>query len=660
YQSIPHLMYPPVTDMHKAEAILGWAVEKMEERYQLLSRLKVRNIRGYNALGEAEIRSRLGRVSPEELEKYPPHMPYFVLVADEMADLMMTAPKEVESHIIRLAQKSRAVGIHLVLATQKPTVNIITGLIKSNMPARICFKVFSLTDSRVILDQSGGEKLLGQGDMLYMGPSSGTLQRGQGTFLSDDEINRVIETIAVDEPDYVQELEHLQSGDEKNSGMPADRDERYFESVDFVVREGKASTSLLQRTLGLGYGRAARIIDHMFEDGIVGPSSPTRGREVLISPLQWDRMKQSWIGGGPMNGNDGGMMEHDDESFPDARETNIRGMIGAVSPFTPPAPPERLRRTPSLLPGRNEPDLRANRGSAPIGRTSSDQNPFVAPSLPVPQRPRERRPNRIVLGERTPDPFFDLNPPGTDSSARNGGCTSVPPSARPGARPVLRPDSPDGDYSAGNGGRTSVPSPATRSDTRSTLRSDAPDDAYSSVRTEGRTNVPPVTRSGTRTSASVPAESTGLPPEDDFQWYESVAGRLNSTGYPGTTPQNLTTVTSSGTRNPSAVRPPDEEFPEDDEFSDDGTDIGSEYDEEYTDGEYDDNSDGSEPDREDNDGRKPEHVDGEERELWEELETMWDPPEFPTGTSRSPSSSDGNRNRDDTGDGERAPERRRS
>ncbi|MDZ7620036.1 MAG: DNA translocase FtsK, partial [Patescibacteria group bacterium] len=217
YKQLPHLMHPVVTDMRKAEAILAWAVDKMEERYQLLARAGVRHIASYNQLGEEEL---MDRIQPEEEERasIPLHLPYVVIVADEMADLMMTAAKEVEAHIIRLAQKSRAVGIHLVLATQKPTVDVITGLIKSNLPARIAFQVASRTDSRVVLDEMGADKLLGNGDMLFLWPGTSTLIRGQGTYLSDDEITKVISAVATTEPQYVKELVQLKPGqpDEPN------------------------------------------------------------------------------------------------------------------------------------------------------------------------------------------------------------------------------------------------------------------------------------------------------------------------------------------------------------------------------------------------------------------------------------------------------------
>ena len=297
YARLPHLMHPVVTDMKKAEAILAWAVDKMEERYALLARAGVRHLVNYNQLGREELLERLKPDSAEEADAIPDHLPFIVIVADEMADLMMTAGKEVEQHIIRLAQKSRAVGIHLILATQKPTVDVITGLIKSNLPARIAFQVASRTDSRVVLDEMGADKLLGNGDMLFLWPGTSTLLRGQGTYLSDDEINRVVDHCSTGEQNFVNELVNLQiktEGDEDGGGKPTafkKRDELYEAAVDVVVREGRGSVSLLQRTLGIGYGRGARLIDFMAEDGIVGQYNGSQAREVIISVAQWEAMQ---------------------------------------------------------------------------------------------------------------------------------------------------------------------------------------------------------------------------------------------------------------------------------------------------------------------------------------------------------------------------------
>jgi S-DNA-T family DNA segregation ATPase FtsK/SpoIIIE len=293
YKNLPHLMHPVVTDMRKAEAIFGWAVEKMEERYALLARAGVRHISVYNQLGEEELMDRMRPESDEERAAIPRHLPYIVIVADEIADLMMTAAKEVEQHIIRLAQKSRAVGIHLVLATQKPTVDVITGLIKSNLPARICFQVASRTDSRVVLDEMGSEKLLGNGDMLFLLPGTSTMLRGQGTYLSDDEINRVLDCVGTNEPQFVTELVQLKpaaAGEGNDANKFKNRDELYEQAIDVVIREGRGSVSLLQRALGIGYGRAARLVDFMAEDGIVGEYNGSQAREVLITLEQWAAM----------------------------------------------------------------------------------------------------------------------------------------------------------------------------------------------------------------------------------------------------------------------------------------------------------------------------------------------------------------------------------
>ena len=292
YMKLPHLMHPVVTDMKKAEAILAWAVEKMEERYSLLARAGVRHISVYNQLGEEELMERLQPENDEQRAQIPTNLPYIVIVADEMADLMMTSAKEVEHHIIRLAQKSRAVGIHLVLATQKPTVDVITGLIKSNLPARISFQVASRTDSRVVLDEMGADKLLGNGDMLFLWPGTSTLLRGQGAYVSDEEINNVVAFVGTVEQQFVPELVELKpaGAEEGGAGKFSNRDELYEAAIDIVVREGRGSVSLLQRALGIGYGRAARLIDYMAEDRIVGQYAGSQAREVLITPEKWAEM----------------------------------------------------------------------------------------------------------------------------------------------------------------------------------------------------------------------------------------------------------------------------------------------------------------------------------------------------------------------------------
>jgi len=298
YGRLPHLMHPVITDMKKAEAILAWAVEKMEERYSLLAKVGVRHINSYNDLGREEIMRRL-EIDPEDAETsgVPDKLPFIVIVADEMADLMMTAGKDVEQHIIRLAQKSRAVGIHLILATQKPTVDVITGLIKSNLPARLSFQVASKTDSRVVLDENGADKLLGNGDMLFLWPGTSTLIRGQGTYLSDEEIDRICDHCSVSEQNFVGELMNLKIQDDEGGGdgttmdQIKKRDELYDSAIEVVIREGRGSCSLLQRCLGIGYGRAAKLIDFMAEDGIVGEYNGSKAREVLLTMERWNQMQ---------------------------------------------------------------------------------------------------------------------------------------------------------------------------------------------------------------------------------------------------------------------------------------------------------------------------------------------------------------------------------
>lgn len=295
YAKIPHLMHPVVTDMKKAEAILAWAVDKMDERYDLLKRARVRGIAAYNELPLEEILKRAEPVDDEDRQRFVHPMPSVVIIIDEFGDLMMKFKKDVEEHIIRLAQKSRAAGIHLILATQKPTVDIVTGLIKSNLPARICFQVTSRVDSRVVLDEMGADKLLGKGDMLFLQPGTSALIRAQGTYASDDEIRRVVSEIEA-EPEFAQELVSIATREEGAAGnTPMERlrarDELYEQAVEIVVREGRGSTSLLQRALGIGYGRAARLIDYMAEDGIVGQFNGSQAREVLMKAEQWDEMK---------------------------------------------------------------------------------------------------------------------------------------------------------------------------------------------------------------------------------------------------------------------------------------------------------------------------------------------------------------------------------
>jgi S-DNA-T family DNA segregation ATPase FtsK/SpoIIIE len=289
YEGIPHLLAPVVTDMRQAAAGLNWCVQEMDKRYRLMSSLGVRNMAGYNQkIRDAKKAEKpltnpfsLTPDNPEALEE----MPYIVVFIDELADLMMVVGKKVEELIARLAQKARASGIHLVLATQRPSVDVITGLIKANVPTRISFQVSSKIDSRTILDQMGAEALLGQGDMLYLPPGSGYPQRVHGAFVSDPEVHRVIEHIkTLGEPQYIDGvLNSLDEGAEvDSSGMvEAEADPLYDQAVDIVVKSRRASISLVQRNLRIGYNRAARLVEQMEKAGIVTPMQSNGNREVL-------------------------------------------------------------------------------------------------------------------------------------------------------------------------------------------------------------------------------------------------------------------------------------------------------------------------------------------------------------------------------------------
>lgn len=289
YNDVPHLISPIVTDMRKAAAVLEWAVNKMEERYSLLSGVGVRNIDSYNSLGEKEIRKRLGIEDNADVDDIPFFIPFIIIIVDELADLMMVAAKEVESSVIRLSQKSRAVGIHLILATQRPSVNVVTGLIKSNMPSRISFYVASKIDSRTILDQNGADKLLGAGDMLFLPPGTSKLIRSQNAFVGDTEVRNVVDYLkSIAKPDYSPELQSWKGGAGKNH---SEEDEHYDEAVRIVLESQRGSVSLVQRRLGIGYSRASRLIDLMADDGIIGEYKGSQAREVFLTVEDWENMK---------------------------------------------------------------------------------------------------------------------------------------------------------------------------------------------------------------------------------------------------------------------------------------------------------------------------------------------------------------------------------
>jgi len=291
YEGIPHLLAPVVTDMRQAAHGLNWCVAEMEKRYKLMSKMGVRNLAGYNQkIDEATAREEfiynpfsLTPDDPEPLKR----LPHIVVVIDELADLMMVVGKKIEELIARLAQKARAAGIHLILATQRPSVDVITGLIKANIPTRIAFQVSSKIDSRTILDQMGAEALLGMGDMLYMPSGTGFPIRVHGAFVSDEEVHRVVSYLkSQGEPDYIEGV--LEGGTvDDDGGMlgegdSGEKDPMYDQAVEVVLKNRKASISLVQRHLKIGYNRAARLVEDMEKAGLVSAMSGSGQREILV------------------------------------------------------------------------------------------------------------------------------------------------------------------------------------------------------------------------------------------------------------------------------------------------------------------------------------------------------------------------------------------
>jgi S-DNA-T family DNA segregation ATPase FtsK/SpoIIIE len=292
FKDIPHLMCPLVNDVGRATSVLEWACEKMDERYEFLAEAGVRNIRGYNSLTVDELRDRFKPATPEEEAHIPKHLPYIVIIIDELADLMMTSSKEVEASIVRLAQKSRAVGIHLIVATQRPQANVVTGLIKSNMPSRIAFRVASKMDSRIVLDQNGADLLLGQGDMLFLPPGAGKPVRGQGTYIDDREIKESVKIVrGLAEAQYEPELVQIKATTSVDA--EAAKDDLFDDAVRVVLETKRGSVSLLQRRLTIGYSRASRLIEAMAASGIVGTYKGSQAREALITVEEWDAMKST-------------------------------------------------------------------------------------------------------------------------------------------------------------------------------------------------------------------------------------------------------------------------------------------------------------------------------------------------------------------------------
>jgi S-DNA-T family DNA segregation ATPase FtsK/SpoIIIE len=309
YQSLPHLAFPIVTDPKKVLLALRWLIDEMERRYKMFARVGVRNIVGFNARPKKKTQKQLDAeavesgVSPdrarrsaeaadaapikvprEDEEQVPDRIPYVVVIIDELADLMQTAPADVENAIARITQMARAAGMHVIVATQTPRADVITGVIKANIPSRIAFQVASKIDSRVILDENGADRLLGQGDMLYLPPSASRLIRAQGVLVTDNEIHAVVEFVSKQSPPAFDTAMHekLQSTSAPEEEVNAEDEELVEKCIEIIRQEKRASTSLLQRRLRLGYTRAARIVDILEQRGILGPGEGAKPREILV------------------------------------------------------------------------------------------------------------------------------------------------------------------------------------------------------------------------------------------------------------------------------------------------------------------------------------------------------------------------------------------
>ena len=294
YNGIPHLMIPVVTDPKKAAGALNWAVSEMTKRYQLFAEYNVRDMKGYN--------DKIAQLPVEEGKELPQKMPQIVIIVDELADLMMVAHGEVEDAICRLAQLARAAGIHLVLATQRPSVDVITGLIKANMPSRIAFSVSSGVDSRTIIDMNGAEKLLGKGDMLFYPAGYQKPARVQGAFVSDKEVQSVVDFLKSKNGESVYNEEvvnHMNSsalGRDGLAGTSSDGKDAYFvEAGKFIIEKDKASIGMLQRVFKIGFNRAARIMDQLCEAGVVGGEEGTKPRKILMSMEEFEQYIDEYI-----------------------------------------------------------------------------------------------------------------------------------------------------------------------------------------------------------------------------------------------------------------------------------------------------------------------------------------------------------------------------
>jgi S-DNA-T family DNA segregation ATPase FtsK/SpoIIIE len=299
FNDLPHMLIPVVTDPKKVPAALRGLITEMETRYQIFGKVNVRNIAGFNVRKHLEEETPAAQTIQERSAiaefgievrrdddiEVPKKMPYIVCIIDELADLMMVAPADIENGIARLAQLARAAGIHLILATQRPSVNVITGVIKANLPCRIAFQVASKVDSRTILDSGGADELIGRGDLLFSPPGSAKLVRAQGCFVADDELNRVVEFLQANgPPDYVDEVQRrIDEGDEGEDDFSDEsEDEMYPQALEVIRATRRASTSMLQRRLRIGYNRAARLMEELEANGVVGPENGSSPRDILV------------------------------------------------------------------------------------------------------------------------------------------------------------------------------------------------------------------------------------------------------------------------------------------------------------------------------------------------------------------------------------------
>jgi S-DNA-T family DNA segregation ATPase FtsK/SpoIIIE len=302
YAGLPHLNHPIIIEPKKAANALKWAVDQMEERFQRLSEFGqmrsgeqyVRNAEQYNAaIADPKAVAEFRAQHPEDPDLNLERMPLIVIVIDELADLMMTSPKEVEESIVRLAQKARAVGIHLVVATQRPSVDILTGVIKANLPSRIAFKVSSKIDSRVILDGNGAERLLGRGDMLFLAPGTSRLQRVHGAYVSVQETAGLVRFLKKQaKPEYDEAITKDRSEVARRNDAGDETDPLYEEAARLVIKEKMASISFLQRRMGVGFSRAGKLIDMMTRDGLLGPQRGSKPREVLVTDDYFEEVDQ--------------------------------------------------------------------------------------------------------------------------------------------------------------------------------------------------------------------------------------------------------------------------------------------------------------------------------------------------------------------------------